>query len=222
MANENVHAGHRRRLRERAAKEGFASFNPHQVIELLLFNAVVQKDTSEMAHQLVNKFKTVQNVLTAPKEELMTIKGVGPKVADWLNRVGELVQSYGELRDTDRPCLRNYRDVLRFAEQMGKKMPAPSCYYLALTPSGTLLHFARMCSSLSWGVPEALKRCINGMLTVHARSVIVIEFVGSQPVCEEDYEVNLAKLFAQTVNVMGAEWFENPFLYSWRSPGTKP
>ena len=50
----SVHSGHRRRVRERFLNEGLDSFPPHNVLELLLFYGLPQKDTNELAHRLID------------------------------------------------------------------------------------------------------------------------------------------------------------------------
>ena len=40
MSKDNVHMGHRARLRERVRQEGLAAFSDHEVLELLLTYAI--------------------------------------------------------------------------------------------------------------------------------------------------------------------------------------
>ena len=49
----SVHQGHRARMKERLRQEGLGSFADHQVLELLLFYAIPQRDTNELAHRLL-------------------------------------------------------------------------------------------------------------------------------------------------------------------------
>ena len=60
-----VHDGHRQRLKERFLKDGLDGFEPHNVLELLLFFAVPQRDTNEIAHQLINHFGSLSGVFDA-------------------------------------------------------------------------------------------------------------------------------------------------------------
>ena len=71
-----VHDGHRNRLRERFLQEGLDSFQPHNVLELILFYAIPRKDTNELAHALLDRFGTFSAVLDAPVEELCKVKGI--------------------------------------------------------------------------------------------------------------------------------------------------
>ena len=57
----SIHAGHRQRLKERFLKDGLDHFEEHQVLELLLFYGIPQRDTNEIAHELIRKFGSVQS-----------------------------------------------------------------------------------------------------------------------------------------------------------------
>ena len=50
---KNVHEGHRKRLKSRFLEEGLDGFDDHQVLELLLFFSIPQKNTNVLAHELV-------------------------------------------------------------------------------------------------------------------------------------------------------------------------
>lgn len=59
-------AGHRARLRERFLTSGAGALADYELLELLLFGAVPQKDTKPIAKELLKEFGTLENVLHAP------------------------------------------------------------------------------------------------------------------------------------------------------------
>ena len=69
MAGE--HAGHRQRMRERFLTGGLEGFADHEVLELMLFYAIPQRNVNPLAHRLLDRFGTLHAVLEAPVEELM-------------------------------------------------------------------------------------------------------------------------------------------------------
>lgn len=81
----SIHDGHRQRLMERFRKEGLDNFDPVQVIELLLFYSIPRRDTNEIAHELINRFKSVSRVMDASEEELMQVPGVEKNTAVFLH-----------------------------------------------------------------------------------------------------------------------------------------
>lgn len=89
-----LHDGHRQRLIQRFLEEDLDSFEPHNVLELLLFYAIPRKDTNELAHVLMNTFGSLKGVLDAPYEELLKVSGIGPNAAALLKLVPSLTRTY--------------------------------------------------------------------------------------------------------------------------------
>ena len=76
-----LHDGHRARKKEQFRRQGLDGFADHEVLELLLYYAIPRKDTNEIAHRLLQKFGSLQNVFSAPLEELAKVDGVGESAA---------------------------------------------------------------------------------------------------------------------------------------------
>lgn len=80
-----LHKGHRERMKEQFRENGLRSFNDHQKLELLLFYAVPQRDTNELAHTILERFGgKLSDVFDAPYSELVKIKGLGEHAATLL------------------------------------------------------------------------------------------------------------------------------------------
>lgn len=202
MASGNVHSGHRKRLRDRAMKEGLDAFNPHQIMELLLFYAIPRQDTSEMAHMLINRFGTLEAVLCAQPEELMEVPGIGARTAQWLGSVGSLVEAYGQLSVSDKPRIRNFVGLEKFCRNKLRKMTPPQTFHICMTPEGTLQAFQCLCQSVQWGEPVALRKSLDDILSVHARNVIIIELVDEDYPKISDYEIRVADEYCELLYSM--------------------
>lgn len=90
----SIHDGHRQRLKERFKNEGLDHFDELQVLELLLFYCVPRQDTNPLAHTLLNRFGTVQQVLDAPISELVKLPGIGESTATYLSLMSSLCRYY--------------------------------------------------------------------------------------------------------------------------------
>ncbi len=113
-----MHEGHRQRLKKRFLDEGLASFQDHEVLELLLFYAIPQGDTNPIAHRLIEKFSSVKGVFDAPLEELCTVKGVGNHVAVFLKTLPAFSQFYQSLAVRDKKMLMTSFDAGQFVTGM--------------------------------------------------------------------------------------------------------
>lgn len=89
-----MHEKHRERLKNRFRAEGLDHFEPHNVLELLLFYAVPQKDTNETAHRLLDRFGSLRGVFDADPEELKKIPGIGEHSATLLKLIPALARLY--------------------------------------------------------------------------------------------------------------------------------
>ena len=97
-------AGHRKRVKDRFRKEGLDGFEEVHVLELLLFYAIPQRDTKDLARALLNHFGSLPLVLEATVDELMKVPGIGENTATFLNLVMASGRYYA-LRKTDRPVI---------------------------------------------------------------------------------------------------------------------
>ncbi|MBQ4150458.1 MAG: hypothetical protein IJC81_01465 [Clostridia bacterium] len=87
MADKNVHSGHRARVKERFLRDGLDGFEKHNVLELLLFFSIPQRDTNPIAHALINRFGSLRGVFEASVEELCTVDGVSEHTATLIKLV---------------------------------------------------------------------------------------------------------------------------------------
>ena len=76
MAFSQENAGHRQRLRERFINAGLAAFAPHEILELLLTYSIPQRDVKPLAKSLIAHFGSLENVLSAPREQLVEVSGI--------------------------------------------------------------------------------------------------------------------------------------------------
>ena len=98
------HKEHRQRVKKRFLGEGLDHFSEVHALELLLFFGKPQSDTNDLAHELLQRFGSLHQVLTAPPEQLMQVKGVGEHVAILLSLVKGISVKY--LIDHDDPPAR--------------------------------------------------------------------------------------------------------------------
>jgi len=94
MATEKQpHEHHRERMRTRLSVNGFEHYQPHEVLEQLLFYCRPRVNTNEIGHALIERFGSVKAVLNADKKELMKVNGVGEKTADAISSIKDTVAS---------------------------------------------------------------------------------------------------------------------------------
>ena len=69
--------GHRRRLRQRFLAAGSEAISDYEMLELILFRAIPQRDVKPLAKDLLATFGSFSEVIAAPVERLKEVDGLG-------------------------------------------------------------------------------------------------------------------------------------------------
>ena len=69
--------GHRERLRERFLEGGSTAIAEYELLELILFRALPRRDVKPLAKDLIARFGSFAEVISAPPQRLAEIKGLG-------------------------------------------------------------------------------------------------------------------------------------------------
>lgn len=93
MATENVHKNHRSRVRKKFLLDGLDSFEKHEALEFLLFYCVPYKNTSELAHRLIDSFGSISAVFDAPYDALLSF-GLTETQATMIKLIPEISRLY--------------------------------------------------------------------------------------------------------------------------------
>ena len=103
MSENNIHGGHRQRLKQRFLTGGAEGFEKHQLLELLLFYCIPQKDTNPIAHRLINRFGSLSAVFEASVEDLCEVDGISVHTATLIKLVPAIFgMSAGEIDNSER------------------------------------------------------------------------------------------------------------------------
>ena len=89
-----IHENHRARMQERVAHNGMESLAEHEVLEYMLYLAIPRQDTNPLAHRLIDHFGSFCRVMEATPQELMQVKGVGPRSAQLISDIMEFGRYY--------------------------------------------------------------------------------------------------------------------------------
>lgn len=111
---DHPHGGHRQRVKNRYLAGGVDVFSKHELVELLLFYGIPQKDTNLLAHRLVETFSTVREMVNADRDVLLRVEGMTPGAATFLKLVGDVCRYCAEEEMPFGTCLTDIEDQVRF------------------------------------------------------------------------------------------------------------
>lgn len=147
-SDKNTHAQHRQRLRARFRKEGLDSFEDHNVLELLLFFGIPFKDVNETAHDLLEHFGSLSDVLDAKYEDLCKVKGISENSATLIKLIPELFRRYElDKLNKDGIILNSAELVAKYSSKYFKGVKEERLYLLCLDSNCRLIS----CNLISTG-----------------------------------------------------------------------
>lgn len=86
---ENIHAGHRKRLKESMRESNF-NLSEINLLEALLFYSIPRGDTNEIAHNLLESFGSFRAIFEADIDDLKAVKGMGEHYAFLIKLVANI------------------------------------------------------------------------------------------------------------------------------------
>jgi DNA repair protein RadC len=106
--------GHRERLRDRFRGAGAEAVSDYELLELVLFRAIPQRDVKPLAKELIRKFGSFGEVIAAPRTRLKEVKGVGQSVADELKIVHAAASRIARGQVQKRTVLSSWSGVIAY------------------------------------------------------------------------------------------------------------
>lgn len=168
---ENLHEGHRKRLREKY-EQGKEFFKEHELLEMLLTYSIARKDTNALAHKLINKFGSLNAVLNVSTKELISVDGVGEHTANLLSLVGYI----GTLKQNplEKTKLNNIDSVKKLAVELFKGLDHEVLYVFYLDSQKRILGSTMLDDGNVDSVSLNYNEISNAILRCKPKSAIVL------------------------------------------------
>lgn len=106
----NLHKGHRERMRKRFDASGFTGWSKFEILEYMLYNVYTQSDTNVIAHALFDySAQSIVRLLENSADLRMAsdVKDVGPSTVRFLRSLKEFMIYYRSASLTERPIQLN-------------------------------------------------------------------------------------------------------------------
>ena len=214
--NEKDNQGHRERIKEKFLKNGIDGFAEYEILELLLTYCIPRKDTKPIAKELLNKFKSLDNVFKADLDKLSAIDGLGKNSVAFLKLIGDLpsIIYKDELKNkklVDKETLKiSNKDVLlKYLRNKIGYEEIEKFYVLYLSSSNEVIEFEEnsvgTLDRSSVYPREIYKKIIN----LNAKSVILAHNHPSDNITPSKCDIELTNEIAKGLKNFGALLIEH-------------
>jgi DNA repair protein RadC len=106
--------GHRQRLRARFRQAGGGALQDYELLELLLFAAIPRRDVKPLAKALIQRFGSYADVLSATREALARVDGLGDVAIDTLLAVREAAVRLTRADASGKPVLGGWEKLMDY------------------------------------------------------------------------------------------------------------
>ena len=195
----NIHEGHRQRLKNKFIEFGLDAFSEHEILELMLTYSIPYKDTNELAHTLLNEFDSLYGVLNAEYDELIKVNGIGRETAIYLNLLKQFYTKYEVSKDNHTNyILENLKAAVAFFRKRYTVEKKEDFYCLCLTNKYSLLKVIKFEGKDDTSVDFNIKDLLAKITATQASSVIFMHThpFGSVSPSKQDIDMTY-KLFVQ-------------------------
>lgn len=167
------HAGHRQRLRRRAAI-GLAALPDYELLELLLTRSLPRRDTKGLAKALLARFGGLAGVLGASLPELRAVAGVGAAVALDLKLLHEATVRMNRGEVARRPVISSWSALLAYVRAAMAQEAREQFRVLFLDRKNQLIEDAVMNEGTVDHAPVYPREVMRKALELSASAVILV------------------------------------------------
>ena len=214
--NEKDSQGHRERIKEKFLKNGIDGFAEYEILELLLTYCIPRKDTKPIAKELLNKFKSLDNVFKADFDKLSAIDGLGKNSIAFLKLIGDLPSiiykdelKNKKLIDKETLKISNKDILLKYLRNKIGYEEIEKFYVLYLSSSNEVIEFEEnsvgTLDRSSVYPREIYKKIIN----LNAKSVILAHNHPSDNITPSKCDIELTNEIARGLKNFGALLIEH-------------
>ena len=216
------HEGHRARIIQ---KLDSGVLLDHEILEVLLFNAIPRRNTNDLAHRLLAEFRTVTGVFEASMEQLLQVEGVGPSVAAYLRCIGVFYNKYYNEQGEEFPFEYNQQAFVGYIKRKYKKLNREVMDVYFMDSNGEIYAKGRFSEDSLFSVEistEELARLFaekkpSGIVVVHNHPLGV-----AKPSDEDDYVTRKVQLLCSMQNVLFCDHliYGDDGVYSYSASGS--
>ncbi len=170
---KNIHIGHRKRLVELACNVGLDNLSDVQVVELFLTYIFPRTDVNPLAHELLDRYQNLCNIVSATPEGLSEVPGINKASAQRICVFGELFYYFVTSRISKKHPISNVAELIDVVEDYLRLRDVENILLLALSAGNIITHRKRIGNGTSKEISILLIDIANFIRDSKAASIVI-------------------------------------------------
>ena len=167
-----LHTGHRSRMYEKLFQSPEVLCD-HELLEILLFFVLPRVNTNPIAHELIERFGSLDAVFRASAESLQNVPGVGRNAATYLVTVGALMKRISEYKE-EIPQIFNLYTFSNYVQKKYASLNKEVLDLYFIDKSNSMTGSYRMSSELADRVTVEPKELISVIAGSKAAGILIV------------------------------------------------
>ncbi len=165
---------HRQRLRERFVQGGEKSVADYELLELVLFRAIPRQDVKPLARRLLETFGDFSGTISATRERLSKVSGVGQAVITELKIVEAAAHRLAQSRVIDRQVISSWDALVGYCRTAMAHRDTEQFRILFLDRKNVLIADEAQAQGTIDHVPVYPREVVKRALELNASALILV------------------------------------------------
>lgn len=170
---KNIHANHRKRFKNKFLNNGLLGFDDHEVLELMLYYSIPQKDTNPIAHRLLERFSNFSNVFDASIAELCEVDGIKEHSAILIKLIPEIMKRYNQNKCREITEIHDQRMVKEYLTRKYDCSELEQFFIICLRSDNTIIESTALSTGTCSKVEIQIRELTNYVLKNNCTKIII-------------------------------------------------
>ncbi len=204
-----MHAGHRQRMFEMVESVGLDKFSDINKLEFFLFYIYPRGNTNDIAHRLLDKFESIDNIFNASKLELCKVEGVGKSAARKIKCFAEIDRMYNECLLADKLDLRLMSYLCDYSETLLRTTNVEELIILGLNARGKLIRKVSLAKGSINMVGIPVTTIVTFLLSTKSVYVVLVHNHPGGVAKPSPEDIKGTKFLRDVINLHGSQLLEH-------------
>jgi DNA repair protein RadC len=201
--------GHRERLRARFREAGADALADYEMLELVLFRAIPQRDVKPLAKTLLEKFGSYAEVISAPPERLKEVDGLGDAAVTEFKIVAAAAQRLAKGQVRKRPVLSSWSSVLDYCRAAQAFAEKEQFRILFLDKRNQLIADEVQQQGTVDHTPVYPREVVKRALELSATAIILVHNHPSGDPTPSSADIEMTKQIANVAKPLGVQLYDH-------------
>jgi len=201
--------GHRDRLRARFRDAGPDALADYEMLELILFRAIPQRDVKPLAKALLERFGSFAEVISAPPERLKEVDGLGEAAVTEFKIVAAAAQRFAKGEVRKRPVLSSWSSVIDYCRTAQAFAEKEQFRILFLDKRNQLIADEVQQEGTIDHTPVYPREVVKRALELSATAIILVHNHPSGDPTPSSADIEMTKQVATIAKPLGVQLFDH-------------